>query len=109
MLPFVPTLGFITRVDNAIDALKSAQKTKTVIGHYDDVIKYKGLPGYNILDNPRWNELKDKPLNWWYEVNKPFLDEAVEKGDEIIFATDPLKAKAGTWFEAELEYLNILK
>ena len=38
-----------------------------------------------MLNTP--NELYVTPDQFWNEYNKPFLDEAIARGDEIVMAT----------------------
>lgn len=99
-------------------------KTTTVLGSYftdmKAIITELDLPkstdfgpkpnGFNILnvDVP-----PDYPKDqFWIEYNKPFLDEAIARGDEIILATEPVgKAIANdanelTGFGREYAYLT---
>jgi hypothetical protein len=43
--------------------------------------------GFNVLNVP--NELYKNPKQFFDEVNKPFLDEAIKRGDDILMASDP--------------------
>ena len=43
-----------------------------------------------MLNTP--NELYITPDQFWNEYNKPFLDKAIARGDEIVMAT-PLNSK----------------
>lgn len=49
---------------------------------------FSGNPGgFNLLNTP--DDLYNKlgPEGFWNEYNKPFLDAAISRGDEIIMAT----------------------
>jgi hypothetical protein len=67
--------------------------------------------GINILRSPKWKEiqLKYKPLldsqsetafwkavtdEFWETVNKPWLDEAIERGDQFRFVSNPNDEKS---------------
>ena len=67
--------------------------------------------GINILRSPKWDAIQEefKPINgpedeprYWKEVsdafwereNKPWLDEAVARGDKLRFVSDPNDPKA---------------
>ena len=43
-----------------------------------------------------------------WAINKQFLDEAIQRGDELILATDSQLARAGSYFAKELAYLESL-
>ncbi|MBK8456223.1 MAG: hypothetical protein IPL47_03215 [Phyllobacteriaceae bacterium] len=43
--------------------------------------------GYNILNVP--DDKYKSPDQFWREVNKPFLDEAIKRNDPIRLATKP--------------------
>ena len=105
-------------------------KTTTVLGSYDadigkilDETKYpKTLDfeakqgGFNILNTP--DKLYKTPEQFWNEYNKPFLDKAIERGDDIVLATKPNIDKnltralpdgtiEKTGFGREMEYLEL--
>lgn len=82
-------------------------KTTTVLGRYDRDLKQileKELDvpksvdfgpkqgSFNLLNVP--DELYRSPDQFWDEFNKPFLDNAIKRGDDIIVATDPRNADA---------------
>lgn len=100
-------------------------KTTTVLGRYGDDIQYiikeldlkKSLDfgaksgGFNVLNAP--DDLYKTADQFWKEFNKPFLDQAMARGDEIIMATKPTIDKlyyAGTkeltGFGREFKYLT---
>jgi len=98
-------------------------KTTTVLGRYTDDMKdiiseldypktldFDGKPGgFNVLNAP--DELYKTSDQFWAEYNKPFLDAAIERGDDIVLATRPQKhyfdltqtPKSG--FEREFKHL----
>ncbi|MBQ8044653.1 MAG: hypothetical protein IJ272_11025 [Clostridia bacterium] len=66
--------------------------------------------GFNLLNTP--DEFYKTADQFWNEYNKPFLDEAIKRGDEIIMAT-PLTSKnlridgdTLTGYGREYEYLK---
>ena len=76
----------------------------TVLGHYPLYEKLaKGLEA-NYLNIPTkvWDKMTDAER---WAVNQKFLDEAIERGDEIILATPANMVKPGSFFERELNYL----
>jgi len=67
--------------------------------------------GINILRSPKWGEIKTKHLplldtqgetaywkavtdEFWETVNKPWLDEAIARGDHFRFVSNPNDEKA---------------
>jgi hypothetical protein len=102
-------------------------KTTTVLGSYssdmDNIINGKlAYPkttdfgaksgGYNVLNVPDTMFASRTPDQFWNEVNAPFLDSAMQRGDPIYIATKPsaavlLKADGSlTGFGREIKYLT---
>ena len=46
--------------------------------------------GFNVLNIPE-NYYAANPDKFWDDYNKPFLDEAIKRGDNIVLATNPLE------------------
>ena len=79
--------------------LSTPGKTTTVLGRNRDdtraIIEELGIPknidfdgnpgGFNMLNTP--DNLYITPDQFWNEYNKPFLDKAIARGDEIVMAT----------------------
>jgi hypothetical protein len=75
-------------------------KTTTILGNYDRDMKsiinemgnvkstYSGEKkgGFNVLNVP--DELYDEDTFWNF-YNKPWLDESINRGDDIVLATSP--------------------
>ena len=68
---------------------------------------------FSLLNAP--DRFADKAVGerFWNEVNKPFLDAAIQRGDDIVLATKPegialLNPKSGqlTGFGQEFQYLS---
>lgn len=99
-------------------------KTTTILGNYvedmDNIINqqlkypkttdFEAKPGgFNVLNVP--DEMYKTPDQFWNEINKPFLDMAIKRGDEIPLATKPradiLYRDDGslTGFGSEVEHL----
>jgi hypothetical protein len=63
-------------------------KTITIIGSSRDTAEYFGRPGFNVLN------LDGIPEAQWRAINTRWIDDAVERGDEIWLVTDPAKHAA---------------
>ena len=68
------------------------------------------LGGFNILNTP--DELYRTPEQFWQEYNKPFLDAAIARGDDILMATpinnSTLYTKEGSLTGYGREYFYLL-
>jgi len=122
----IRVLGY--KPSSGVILTSNPEKTTTVLGNYKDDMQYiideldvpkstdfsgnKG--GFNVLNVP--NELNQNPEQFFNEYNKPFLDEAIARGDDIVLATKPDKdylanynSKTDTYdmtgFGREYEYL----
>ncbi|EHR73196.1 hypothetical protein BurJ1DRAFT_4404 [Burkholderiales bacterium JOSHI_001] len=115
------------RSSNGAALVPNPDKTTTVLGRYEqdmqgiieDQLKLpKGSDfgpktgGFNVLNVE--NDLAKASKNFWEDFNKPFLDKAIARGDDILMVTDPLsrsnlfKDSAGkvlTGFGEEVRYL----
>ncbi len=116
ILQYIPSSG--------VKLITTSGKTTTVLGTYDKDLKYVinelGVPksidldgnvgGFNLLNVP--DELYKNPQQFWLEYNKPWLDAAINRGDDIILATKPselnlyTKNHTLTGFGREFEYLQ---
>jgi hypothetical protein len=63
-------------------------KTTTVLGALEDTAKFKGKPGYNVLDIPDAVYQKMTPAEF-DRLNAEWLNAALQRGDSIIAVTDP--------------------
>jgi hypothetical protein len=45
--------------------------------------------GFNVLNTPDTYFDAANPDAFWDDFNKPFLDEAISRGDDIVLATNP--------------------
>lgn len=86
---------------SGVELISTPGKTTTILGRYGSdtgaIIDELGLPkstdfsgnpgGFNLLNTP--DELYEQlgPDGFWNQYNKPFLDAAIERGDEILMAT----------------------
>jgi len=66
--------------------------------------------GFNILNVPDNLTAGLTDAQWWTNYNKPFLDAAIARGDDIILATSPTEKYLGailsrTTFGKEFDYL----
>ena len=102
-------LGFLRRGSCAAKAgtevaEEVATRQVTVLGRYvGGTERYLGEPGFNVLNAPargtgRWN----------WTRNKRFIDDAIERGDELRLVTDPHKPlySGGNDYQRELDYLR---
>ena len=104
-------------------------RTTTVLGGFVDdtnsiINQQLGLPkstgyldakpgGFNLLNTPDEIYLQLGPNEFWRQVNKPFLDAAVDRGDIIKIATEPsnltlFRNDSRSGFGREIEYLESL-
>ncbi len=77
-------------------------KTTTILGSYSEdtmrIIEELNYPktldfaakdgGFNLLNTP--DTLASDLNKFWDQYNKPFLDTAIERGDDIVLATKPI-------------------
>jgi len=86
---------------SGVELISKQGKTTTILGRYgsdtgaiiDELVipkstDFSGNPGgFNLLNTP--DELYGQlgPDGFWNQYNKPFLDAAIERGDEILMAT----------------------
>lgn len=92
-LDYVPTSGAVLE--------GQAGRTSTILGNYQMDMKHiiaemgnvKSLDfgakpgGFNVLNVP--DNLYKTPAQFWREYNKPWLGMALQRGDNMIFATTP--------------------
>ncbi len=83
---------------------ESAKRGKIVLGHYDGYIKMAKKIGAEHFGVPTtyWESLSNAER---WALNREFLDKAIARGDEIILSTPFSKARPGSYFRKELEYL----
>ena len=110
---------------SGVKLVANPDKTTTVLGSYvsdtskiiDELNYPKNLDfdakqgGFNVLNTP--DEFYKNPTQFWSEYNKPFLDKAIRRGDDIILTTKPTKnvlvnPKTGelTGYGKEFKYLQ---
>jgi hypothetical protein len=94
------------------DILVRRGQTTTVLGKYFgniEKLKQSGAfkeKGLNFLDEPELFE-KLGPDKFFKEINIPFLEKAIKRGDVIRFVTDPNDiSKLTGSFKREVEYLE---
>ena len=79
-------------------------KFMTVLGHnpawsmWADSLRAHRLLVYHKV----WAKL---PLRDQWVANRHFLDEVIRRGDRIVLATPPQRARAGSFYFNELVYL----
>ena len=89
------------KATSGVPLVSTPGKTTTILGRYKDDTQYiikelgigkntdfSGNPGgFNLLNTP--DELFEQlgPDGFWEKYNKPFLDAAISRGDEILMAT----------------------
>ncbi|NBI37727.1 hypothetical protein FUT69_11460 [Xylella taiwanensis] len=93
------------RTTSGVVIKANPDKTTTVLGTFkndtDRIITELSLPKSMIIDGPTqpgsFNLLNTPdslyaalgPEKFWQQVNKPFLDAAIKRGDDIVLATTP--------------------
>ncbi|NCC49581.1 MAG: RHS repeat-associated core domain-containing protein [Spartobacteria bacterium] len=77
--------GVVEGVARNMDGV-TPKKLKTVLGSSQDVAPFKGKPGYNVLEMDT-----TLPLDTRKGLNIQWLDEAIDRGDDIILKTDPFE------------------
>jgi len=68
------------------------QRITTVIGRMEDTLRYEGVPGYNVLNDPAWT----------WPKNVSWLAEAYRRGDKFLVVSEEL----GKYSQAELKLLQ---
>ena len=95
----VAVISLQHKATSGVNLTANPDKTTTILGRYQDDIKFiieeLKLPksmdfsgnkgGFNILNVP--DELYKTADQFWDEFNKPFLDAAINREDNIIMAT----------------------
>jgi hypothetical protein len=116
------------RSTNGAALVPTPGKTTTVLGRFDSdmnaiINEQLKLPkstdmgpkpgGFNVLNMPDEVFKELGPQGFWEQVNKPFLDKAIARGDDILMVTDPLNPKnlvnlngTLTGFGRELKHLT---
>ncbi len=109
-----------------IDIHPIGGKTTTILGNYradmkgiiNDDLAYPKTEdfgakpgGYNVLNVP--DDLYKTPDQFWEEYNKPFLDQAIDRGDPVALATQPTEdvlvnqqTQQLTGYGREIQYLQ---
>lgn len=79
--------------------------TRIVLGHFPRYLELGKEIGGNIFSIPEdvWNSLSDAEK---WEKNRQFLDEAINRNAKIHLSTPPWKARPGSYYERELQYLE---
>lgn len=68
----------------------------TVIGKLKDTEQYVGIDGFNVLS---------RSSDWTPELNKQFIDEAIQRGDHLLFAS---WNSSGRYREELLQIISII-
>jgi hypothetical protein len=87
-----------------VEAGAAGSRQVTVLGRFTGgVDAYVGKPGFNTLDLPFKGTGR-----WYWSRNKAFIDEAIERGDEIRLVTNPNRPlyQGGNVYQRELRYLR---
>jgi hypothetical protein len=78
--------------------------SEIVLGHYPFYLEEARRRGAACLNIPQWEWERMTEAERW-ERNQQFLDQAIERGDEIILATSLGALQIGSYFHKELKYL----
>jgi len=93
------------QASSGVKLVANPDKTTTILGSYgsdtskiiDELDYPKNLDfeakqgGFNVLNTP--DEFYKTPDQFWNQYNQPFLDKAIQRGDDIVLSTKP---NAGT-------------
>ena len=77
----------------------------TVLGHYPEYVRLGEQLGARRFSVPTSVWEKMSPAQQW-QANRKFLDRMMSRGGEVVLATPPGAARAGSYFSRELEYLQ---
>jgi len=103
----LPLPGIVVATGVAAEGAEAAAggaRQVTVLGRYTGgVDAYVGKPGFNTLNLP-----KSGTGRWNWTRNKRFIDDAIDRGDEIRLVTNPNEPlyQGGNTFQRELRYLQ---
>jgi hypothetical protein len=98
-------IGTVGRSGAAVGSgASTAAKEITILGRTLNVDEFVGKPGHNTLSI----SIKQGPGSWNWTRNKRFIDDAIERGDEIRLVTDPFEPlyRGGNYYQRELKYLR---
>ena len=78
---------------------------ETVLGSYPEYVKLSDDLNARRFEIPldAWNKMSEAEK---WAANKKFLDRTINKGDAIILSNDAHKAKPGSYFSREIDYLK---
>nr|VFK06727.1 MAG: filamentous hemagglutinin [Candidatus Kentron sp. LPFa] len=99
--------------DVAQKATRSPNSKKVVLGHfsregtsYQKVAKHYDASYFKLED---WKSVtKGLTQDEIWQINETFLTQQIRQGKQILFSHNPLKAKAGSFFEREVDFLREL-
>lgn len=99
--------------DTAKNATRNAGSDKLVLGHFSrDGISYQKVAAhYNAtyFKVGNWNAVtRGLSQNEIWRINETFLTQQLRQGKQVLFSHDPSKARAGSFFEREVNFLRDL-
>jgi RHS repeat-associated protein len=100
-----PTLyAYVKDVNKQVD-IWGLDPTITVLGHYPEYIELAKKTDARVFSLPDkvWKNMSDAEI---WEANKKFLDRTYKKGHDVLLATPFDKARTGSYFEKELDYMT---
>lgn len=82
----------------------AVEKGKAVLGHYPEYVSLADKVGGKRFTIPEgiWNQMTASEQ---WSANQKFLDRAIKAGREFLLATQYSKARPGSFYEKELQYL----
>jgi uncharacterized protein RhaS with RHS repeats len=99
-----PTLyGYVRDVNSWVDVF-GLDPTITVLGHYPEYIDLATKTNARVFSLPDniWRGMSEPEI---WNANQKFLDRTFKKGHDVLLATPYDKARKGSYFEKELDYL----
>ena len=97
----------------ARSATRNSASDIMVLGHYSSVgASYQKVAAhyrasyFKVVDWKKTTKGLTQDEIW--KINEAFIDQQLKQGKKILFSHDPLKARANSFFEREVEYLREL-
>ena len=100
-----PTLYTYVHDTNSCLDLFGLSSTITVLGHFPEYIDLAEKTNARVFSLPDkiWTNMSDVEI---WEANRKFLDRTHKKGHDVLLATPFDKARSGSYFEKELNYMT---
>lgn len=99
--------------DVALSATRNGGSDKLVLGHFArDGTTYQKVAAHykaTYFKVENWEAVtKGLSQSQIWKINETFLTQQLRQGKQVLFSHNPLKAKSGSFFEREVNYLREL-